>query len=60
MFCYRTDVRYRLNCSSDNDFEEVREEFKNRLLARGYNEDTLKPLFASCKTRAELLVYLCI
>jgi len=48
--------RYRLNCSSDKDFEEVREDFKNRLLARGYDEDTLKPLFSLVKKRTELLL----
>ena len=48
--------RYRLNCSSDKDFEEVREDFKNRLLARGYEEETLKPLFSSVKKRTELLL----
>ena len=47
--------RYRLICSNDNDFKEVREEFRNRLIARGYTQEMLEPLFLSHKTRKELL-----
>lgn len=48
--------RYRLICSSDDDFEEVKEEFRKRLLARGYTEKSLEPLFVSGKSRTELLL----
>jgi hypothetical protein len=37
--------RYRIRCTCDIVFEEVKANFKKRLEARGYLLDTLKPLF---------------
>lgn len=48
--------RYRLISTNDIDFEEVKEEFRNRLLSRGYTRTFLEPLFLTGKTRNELLL----
>ena len=47
--------RYRFNCTNDKDFEVVKEEFRKRLLARGYTEEFLAPLFTKGKSREELI-----
>ena len=47
--------RYRLICSNDEDFEVVKKDFHSRLIARGYTEDFLNPLFLKGKSRNELL-----
>lgn len=47
--------RYRLCCNNDNDFEEVKANFYDRLLARGYTDGTLNSLFQKHQTRDYLV-----
>ncbi len=47
--------RYRITCTSDDDFDSMRSIFYHRLLARGYNPDYLNSIFPCHLTRTELL-----
>jgi hypothetical protein len=50
--------RYRLYCSDDNDYETVKQAFRERLLARGYTTNYLHYIFVIPYIRAELLAAL--
>jgi hypothetical protein len=47
--------RYRLCCNNDTEFNEVKLAFYKRLVARGYEDTFLSPLFSKHKQRPELL-----
>jgi len=51
--------RYRILCTDDADYIRARDNFYQRLLARGYSSSTLDPLFATTYNRADLLATLC-
>jgi len=46
--------RYRLYCTKDTDFFEMKSLFHTRLKLRGYSDDYLLPLFAKVLNRQEL------
>jgi hypothetical protein len=50
--------RYCLFCSNNNDFRDLADKFKIRLLNRGYTKDFLAPLFANIQPRETLLANL--
>jgi hypothetical protein len=47
--------RYCLFCSDNQDFRDLADKFKIRLLNRGYTKDFLAPLFANIQSRETLL-----
>ena len=46
--------RYRTFCTSDSDYNTVKDLFFNRLLARGYNPQDLHTWFSNIPTRSQL------
>lgn len=47
--------RYRLCCNNDSDFQEIKNQFKTRLIARGYTDSFLTPIFNLPKDRIHSL-----
>lgn len=47
--------RYRLICNNDNDFNDIKNDFLERLKERGYNPEYLSELFAHTTPRETLL-----
>jgi hypothetical protein len=48
-------VRYRLYCTDDEDFSNMKQLFFERLIARGYTKEFLEPLFNKNLNREHLL-----
>ena len=51
--------RYRLCCNNDIDFIQVKDDFYKRLLARGYDAQSLNDLFKKWSPREKLLERVC-
>jgi hypothetical protein len=47
--------RYRTYCNNDDDYEHICKLFSTRLIARGYKEEFLQPIFNKPRDRVELI-----